>query len=149
MTCPSQHLLVAATQHCWALGPACLWLHMRLAAATGKLLHWCCGVLAATRTVKAAAAEPSGGSALRRYTADETPMASYINIHKMVNNRRLEAQQRAEEGEAVVGPRVIVVGPTDAGKSTLCRLLINYAVRSGFEPTFVDLDVGEAREGRM
>ncbi len=74
-------------------------------------------------------------------------MASYINVHKMVNNRRLEAQQRAEEGEAVVGPRVIVVGPTDAGKSTLCRLLINYAVRSGFEPTFVDLDVGEGQEG--
>ncbi|GFH19630.1 protein CLP1 homolog, partial [Haematococcus lacustris] len=28
------------------------------------------------------------------------------------------------------------------GKSTVCRLLLNWGVRSGWEPTFVDLDVG-------
>ena len=36
-----------------------------------------------------------------------------------------------------------VVGPTDSGKSTLCRILLNYAVRHGWEPTMVDLDIGE------
>jgi polyribonucleotide 5'-hydroxyl-kinase len=64
-------------------------------------------------------------------------MQSYLNVHKMVHNRREQA--RSSGG---VGPRVILVGPTDAGKSTVCRLLVNWAVRSGFEPTLVDLDVG-------
>ncbi|XP_009960333.1 PREDICTED: polyribonucleotide 5'-hydroxyl-kinase Clp1, partial [Leptosomus discolor] len=40
-------------------------------------------------------------------------------------------------------PRVMVVGPTDVGKSTVCRLLLNYAVRLGRRPTFVELDVGQ------
>lgn len=37
----------------------------------------------------------------------------------------------------------MVVGPTDVGKSTLCRILINYGVRMGRRPIFVDLDVGQ------
>ena len=41
------------------------------------------------------------------------------------------------------GPRVMVVGPQDVGKSTLCRILLNYAVRMGRAPIFVDLDVGQ------
>jgi len=43
------------------------------------------------------------------------------------------------------GPRVIVVGPTDSGKSTLTKTLLNWAVRSAWEPTFVDLDIGGCR----
>lgn len=38
----------------------------------------------------------------------------------------------------------MVVGPTDVGKSTLCRLLLNYAVRVGRRPTLVELDVGQS-----
>lgn len=37
----------------------------------------------------------------------------------------------------------MVVGPTDVGKSTLCRILLNYSVRMnalGRRPIFVDLD---------
>ena len=37
----------------------------------------------------------------------------------------------------------MIAGPTDAGKSTFCRLLVNYAVRMGRRPVFVDLDVGQ------
>lgn len=36
------------------------------------------------------------------------------------------------------------MGPVDVGKSTLCQLLLNYAVRMGRRPVFVDLDVGQA-----
>ena len=38
----------------------------------------------------------------------------------------------------------MVVGPTDVGKSTVCRLLLNYAVRLGRRPTLVELDVGQS-----
>ena len=42
-----------------------------------------------------------------------------------------------------------VVGPTDVGKSTLCRLLLNYAVRSNWTPTMIDLDIGKLWTGRI
>lgn len=35
-----------------------------------------------------------------------------------------------------------IVGPTDVGKSSLCRILLNYAVRSGWSPAMIDLDIG-------
>ena len=38
------------------------------------------------------------------------------------------------------------VGPTDVGKSTVCRLLLNYAVRLGRKPIYVDLDVGQVTD---
>jgi polyribonucleotide 5'-hydroxyl-kinase len=37
---------------------------------------------------------------------------------------------------------VLVVGQEDSGKSTFANILLNYAVRSGHTPIFVDLDVG-------
>ena len=43
-----------------------------------------------------------------------------------------------------MGPVTLVVGPTDTGKSTLSKLLLNYASRMGRKPILVDLDVGQA-----
>ena len=37
----------------------------------------------------------------------------------------------------------MVVGPTDVGKSTLCKMLVNYASRLGRAAILVDLDVGQ------
>lgn len=72
------------------------------------------------------------------YVAKETPMIFYANIHAVLEQMRL----KAEEDDAK-GPTVLVVGPTDVGKSCLCRILLNYAVRLGRRPIFVDLDVGQ------
>eukprot|EP00775_Hariotina_reticulata_P005941 gene5941-6180_t len=56
------------------------------------------------------------------YVAEETPNVSYLNSHHVINNLRDEAKQKGGQG-----PRVVVAGPTDAGKSTLCRMLLNWA----------------------
>ena len=56
-----------------------------------------------------------------------------------------ERQTHEKEKREARGPTVLVVGPTDVGKSTLCRLLLNYAVRMGRTPLFADLDVGQVR----
>ncbi len=43
------------------------------------------------------------------------------------------------EASGSSGPITMVVGPSDVGKSTLSRLLLNYAVRIGRRPLYVDL----------
>jgi polyribonucleotide 5'-hydroxyl-kinase len=70
------------------------------------------------------------------YIAQETPMASYLQLHGELNDRRTAARATGSEG-----PRVLIAGPVDTGKSSLCRLLANYLVRSGHAGTLVDLDV--------
>lgn len=74
------------------------------------------------------------------YVSDDTPMTQYINVHETLEALRNQAKAN---NPATSGPRTIVVGPTDAGKSSLCKILLNYAVRSGWGPTFADLDIGQ------
>lgn len=72
------------------------------------------------------------------YVAKETPMSLYLNCHAALERLREAAEKR--DGR---GPITMIVGPCDVGKSTLCRMLLNYAVRMGRRPIFVDLDVGQ------
>ncbi|KAM7268876.1 hypothetical protein ACFE04_011042 [Oxalis oulophora] len=74
------------------------------------------------------------------YTADETPMVSYVNVHAVLEARRNLAKS---DSDASQGPRVMVVGPTDSGKSTLARMLLSWAAKQGWKPSFVDLDIGQ------
>ncbi|KAK9116877.1 hypothetical protein Sjap_015824 [Stephania japonica] len=78
------------------------------------------------------------------YTADETPMVSYVNVHAVLDGRRSRAKaSSADAPGSSQGPRVIVVGPTDSGKSTLSKMLLSWAAKQGWKPTFVDLDIGQ------
>ncbi|KAG8191312.1 hypothetical protein JTE90_006064 [Oedothorax gibbosus] len=70
------------------------------------------------------------------YVAKETPMVFYANLHCVLEQTRNHAEDRGTKG-----PTVLVTGPADVGKSTLCRILLNYAVRLNRRPVYVDLDV--------
>ena len=72
------------------------------------------------------------------YVADSTPMVSYVNTHMQLEAKRDVALANGEHG-----PRVLVAGPSDHGKSTTCRILSSYACRLDRTPIFVDLDVGQ------
>jgi polyribonucleotide 5'-hydroxyl-kinase len=80
------------------------------------------------------------------YVAKETPMMHYLHMHALLETKRSEAaSKRPTSNGRGGGPRVIIVGPTDSGKSTLSRTLLSYATRKGREPIFVDLDVGQGQ----
>jgi polyribonucleotide 5'-hydroxyl-kinase len=78
------------------------------------------------------------GSWTLAYVAKDTPMVGYISTHATI-----ERMRSAAEHKKVAGPRVMVVGPTDVGKSTLSRILVNYALRQGRTMFYVDIDVGQ------
>ncbi|KAJ1733582.1 Cleavage polyadenylation factor subunit clp1 [Coemansia biformis] len=84
------------------------------------------------------------GECSSAYVAGETPMDSYINVHMAAQQLRMAAHQAQELGEKGEAPRIMIVGPEDSGKTSLARLLLNYAVRQGETPVFVDLDPTDA-----
>lgn len=78
------------------------------------------------------------------YTAEETPMVEYANVHFALDAMRQDAKASAEAtGTRRDGPRVLILGPEDAGKTSLAKILTGYAVKSGQQPVVVNLDPSE------
>ena len=79
------------------------------------------------------------GSLEMSYKTDDTSS----NVAAVNTNAQLEAlRDEAATMTPVVGegPRVLVVGPPESGKSSLAKVLTAYAVKLGRTPVFVDLD---------
>eukprot|EP00090_Calanus_glacialis_P043098 TRINITY_DN7627_c0_g1_i1.p1 TRINITY_DN7627_c0_g1~~TRINITY_DN7627_c0_g1_i1.p1 ORF type:complete len:425 (-),score=158.00 TRINITY_DN7627_c0_g1_i1:30-1304(-) len=96
------------------------------------------GAKIAVFTFQGCAVQVQGKMEVDPYTSKETPMMMYLNTHAALEQLRLKAEK-----DSARGPICMLVGPTDVGKSTVCRLLLNYAVRLGRRPIFADLDVGQ------
>jgi polyribonucleotide 5'-hydroxyl-kinase len=79
------------------------------------------------------------GNTEGEYIAEETPMAQYANTHFALENARVAAQ--ANHG---MGPRVLLVGPENSGKTSLTKILTAYAVKSGRQPIVANLDPQQA-----
>ena len=75
------------------------------------------------------------------YTAEETPMVQYLNTHFALEKIREEASKSANHG-----PRVLVVGPNNSGKTSLVKMLTAYAIKMGRHPLVVNTD---SREGLL
>lgn len=80
------------------------------------------------------------GQFLVEYTANETPMTSYLNTHLA-----LEQLRQAAKAQQDLGPRVLVIGPHDVGKTSLCKILVSYSLRQGGSPIYVSLDTTEVK----
>ncbi|KAI8982833.1 Pre-mRNA cleavage complex II protein Clp1-domain-containing protein [Trametes punicea] len=88
------------------------------------------------------------------YVSDETPMAAYANVHIALEQMRVRAfaavtgsplpsgDDDDASGEA---PRVLVLGPESSGKTSVCKILTNYAVRAAqdWAPMLVNVDPSE------
>lgn len=74
-------------------------------------------------------------------------MTCYLKIHGDLENMRVEAENQPDSSKT---PICLVCKPMFArnvGKSTLCRILLNYAARRGRAPIFVDLDPDQGQLG--
>jgi polyribonucleotide 5'-hydroxyl-kinase len=69
------------------------------------------------------------------YVAEETPMSQYANTHFALEDLRSAADDYRD-----IGPRVMIVGPENAGKTSLAKILTSYAVKSRRQPVLVNLD---------
>lgn len=96
------------------------------------------GTKAAIFTHHGCTIESSNDAPQSEYTAEETFMAEYINAHFALETLRSAAQAQGKEG-----PRVLVLGPSNAGKSSLVKLFTAYAVRLARQPIVVNLDPEE------
>ncbi|KAI1982489.1 Cleavage polyadenylation factor subunit clp1 [Ophidiomyces ophidiicola] len=81
---------------------------------------------------------PGNGGCQVEYTAEETPMAEYANVHFALETMRQEAKAAGRDG-----PRVLILGPEDAGKTSLTKILTGYATKMGGQPLVVNLDPSE------
>lgn len=68
-------------------------------------------------------------------------MVSYANTHFALDGLRNAASSNGHDG-----PRVLVVGPSNSGKTSLVKLLTSYATRTGRQPLVVNTD---SREGLL
>ncbi|KAL0898057.1 hypothetical protein Bca101_082018 [Brassica carinata] len=76
--------------------------------------------------------------------SDETPMMSYLNVHNSLQVQRHRVTSSTRDYVSSQGPRVIIIGDTDSGKSTLAKMLLSWAAKDGCKPTFVDLNIGQS-----
>lgn len=84
------------------------------------------------------------------YVSEETPMVAYMNLHLAFEQMRVRTLSKSRNsptpyeaaGIPEGPPRALVLGPENAGKTTACKILINYAVRSGqhWAPMFANVD---------
>lgn len=65
-------------------------------------------------------------------------MISYANLHFALEQVRDQAIRNEADG-----PRVLLLGPDNAGKTSLAKLLTAYATKSGRQPLTVNLDPKE------
>jgi polyribonucleotide 5'-hydroxyl-kinase len=95
------------------------------------------GTKAAVFSWSGCSLEVTGGRA-EDYVADETPMGQYANVHFALEDARTQAEE--EDG---TGPRLMLVGPENVGKTALAKILAAYAVKQERWPVFVNLDPKE------
>eukprot|EP00439_Symbiodinium_sp_Y106_P079093 s842_g17.t2 len=75
------------------------------------------------------------GPTVQEYDAPNVVMRDYLCCAAVLEQRRMRADDLG-----LPAPRVLVCGSAFSGKSSLCQILCNYALRREHTPVFVELD---------
>lgn len=70
--------------------------------------------------------------------SEKKMIKQHVALCKMLDSARRNLHQVGQ-----LGPRILVVGPQDMGKTTLCKYLVNWAARKKSVVRFVDFDIGQ------
>ena len=83
-------------------------------------------------------------------------MVLYLNTHIAIDQVRHRASREGKMGprvrqslkiqlqsHTIVNIQVVIAGSVDVGKSTMCRILLNYAIRMNRRLCYVETDVGQ------
>lgn len=68
----------------------------------------------------------------------DNPANAHLNLHGLLNDLRAKAAREGKEG-----PRVLVTGGDNSGKTTLVKTLTSYATRQDHQPLVVNADPKE------
>lgn len=84
------------------------------------------------------------------YVSDETPMSAYANLHFAFEQMRVRALRDLhgspssddDQHPNSQPPRVLILGPENSGKTSISKILSNYALRvaQNWSPLLVNLD---------
>ncbi|PSS31060.1 hypothetical protein PHLCEN_2v2392 [Hermanssonia centrifuga] len=98
------------------------------------------------------------GQASTEYISEETAMPAYANLHLALEAMRVRALSHAQgsdelertppydgDSESAEPPRILILGPPNSGKTSVAKILINYAVRAGQDwcPFLINVDPSE------
>ncbi|KAH8826944.1 Pre-mRNA cleavage complex II protein Clp1-domain-containing protein [Flagelloscypha sp. PMI_526] len=93
------------------------------------------------------------GKPSTEYVSEETPMGPYGNLHIALEQMRVKAlrdlhgspRPEDEPERPNPPPRIMIIGPDNYGKTTVTKMLANYAVGAGqgWTPVLVNLDPGD------
>lgn len=68
-------------------------------------------------------------------------MPIYANAFSVLYQRR---QAAAALPSPAIGPRVLILGPPDSGKTTLSQLMLTYAVKTSKKILYANLDISSS-----
>lgn len=101
------------------------------------------------------------GEPATEYTSEETAMGHYRSASIIFEQMRVLSLVTADgasldvlnpQNVPATPPHILVIGPENSGKTTLCKTLINYAVRGEpwghdeWSPILVNVDPGDVRD---
>ncbi|ODV87803.1 hypothetical protein CANARDRAFT_26008 [[Candida] arabinofermentans NRRL YB-2248] len=80
------------------------------------------------------------------YISEESCMKQYLNLHFALEKQRYQSKYANKQAKLVSsntiskGPRVLIIGPKDSGKTSLSRILSSYAEKMDNQPLLINLN---------
>lgn len=69
------------------------------------------------------------------YKEQKNPMRELVNLNHVLQQMRIDSLYQKKPG-----PSVFITGGSGTGKTTVCKILVNYCLKLGWTPLLADID---------